>query len=231
MTNGRELELIAGKSPDFVHCVKLFNVPYEISDAMLVEVIGKFGKVHEIRKDLVGDGEWKIPNGNRMVFMEIDEALPINIEVFGQRIKVFSPSLAKVCFLCGGVDHSKKSCMKNQPMQEKLNGTTKSTPDLTENVIVININESLAPKLNTASSMSGKVNELEYAEDDDQTLTINCADPDDTKETVSMWVLGTCQRNQKGRGDGDERIKKWYSFDPDEGRETSRLVVAHQSIS
>lgn len=113
--DGHTVELIAEKANDFVHCVRLFNVPCEITNEMLVKEMGIFGTIFDIQDEIIDPSGWRIPNGNKTINMNIEDELPTRIEVAGQRIKVFCGSLKKVCFQCGKDDHLSDSCEKSKP--------------------------------------------------------------------------------------------------------------------
>lgn len=195
LSNGRKMELVADVADDFVHCVKLFNVPLEISDKMVMESIGKFGKVYEIQKDTSGKDEWTVPNGNRIVYMEIEDKLPILLEIAGQRVKVFSTSLTKVCFCCGGKDHSKNNCVKNQFKQQKSNGKvdTDKKSKLCETVE----RQPAQIKQNDIQNRdsSGKVSNPNNAANSEQDLVVKCSASNGCINTVSLFAMGTCVGN------------------------------------
>lgn len=127
--NGDVVVLNATVAGDFVHSVKLFNVPCEMSKDMIVEAVGKFGKVINVNNETVGSGDWKITNGNVIVSMTITKEMPIRLEIAGIKIKIFSSSLNKVCFKCGMSDHISGNCDKD----ERISDDEKSKSQVVEN--------------------------------------------------------------------------------------------------
>lgn len=197
-SNGSTLELVAVKANDFVHCVKLFNVPYEVSNDMVVQVIGKYGNIQEIYNDTVGEGKWKIPNGNRTVYMEVNGKLPVSLDIAGLKVKVFSTSFTKICFLCGGNDHLINGCRKERSHHEEDELKDFATDASDSRVTVQNKNRSSSDCgsvgdhdsfVNTLLSTSSGVSNVE---DNGRVLMIERADTDKSTKTVSNFVLNGC---------------------------------------
>lgn len=81
---------------------------------MLEQSLKQYGTVLHIENELYGDSSWSVPNGNVIVHMYIDEAIPTRINLAGYTIKVFGSSLERVCFFCGAKDHAMEKCNKDE---------------------------------------------------------------------------------------------------------------------
>lgn len=213
--NGSLIELIADKADDFVHCVKLFNVPCEISNDMILEVIGKFGKVHEIRSDTVGKGEWKIPNGNKIVHMEVNGKLPVSLEIAGVRLKVFSASFTKICFSCGGKNHLINSCMKGKSEEEgdEENHSSaefiESQLDKSDKKSILDYNSVGDIQTYSHKTTADEVTQVVKKSENSRVLMIERTEPDLSMKTVSDYVLNKCIKHIIGSE--PKRIKRLRS--------------------
>lgn len=116
--SGRERKVRLMPADDFVHVIKLYNVPYEIDRSMVKKALESYGRVLSIENELCEDSSWSIANGNIIACMHINDSIPTRINIAGYTLKIFSSSLERVCFLCGAKDHTLRQCTR-----EKLKNT------------------------------------------------------------------------------------------------------------
>lgn len=110
LTEGEQCEVTIARAKDFLHCVKLVNVPFEVTNTMIYDALRVYGEVVNITYEYAGTDLWRLPNGNRIAHMQIDSSLPLKINVAGLVVKVNCTSLARVCFSCGQSGHEIANC-------------------------------------------------------------------------------------------------------------------------
>lgn len=117
--DGRVVQYVAQEAGNFIHTVKLCNVPFEIDDDLLRQSCEGFGKIHEIHEEFADGDDWKIRTGNKIVTMETFYKLPMRVEIAGQKIKVQCTSLMRVCFFCGKDSQLSKNCKESRNLKTR----------------------------------------------------------------------------------------------------------------
>ena len=89
--------------------VKIYYLPFEVTNIELVEALREFGHVHSVRQDkmsLHGD----IFNGIRTVLMTIRKPIPSYLHVEGYQVYSFYRGQEKTCRICQRTGHFQKNC-------------------------------------------------------------------------------------------------------------------------
>ena len=91
------------------------NVPFELTDFMLRDILVDYGEVHRINQCTRQYGRYKgILNGERWVEMEVKRPIPSSLFIQCTRtyITLYHPKQIKTCRRCGHPDHFAKDCRK-----------------------------------------------------------------------------------------------------------------------
>lgn len=95
---------------DAVH-VRIFNLPMELPNDTIKQVLSKFGTVFSVTDELWSNGyTFKVRNGIRLAKMHVTTVIPSNILVAGKRAYVTYLGQEPTCFLCGKIGHVKQNC-------------------------------------------------------------------------------------------------------------------------
>lgn len=132
MHNGSKQRIVLLQATDFVHTVRLFNLPLEISEHMIRSTLAEYGMPISVAHEYSGSGEWRLPNGNRVVKMLIFDSLPLKLCIAGMPFKLFCSSLQRVCFVCGHCDHEMANCseQKSTSLSQSLSSEDPMTANL-----------------------------------------------------------------------------------------------------
>lgn len=213
--SGRQGEVKVTLADDFVHAVKLFNVPYEINRSMLEQALERYGRILHLDYELYGDNNWTVPNGNIIIQMQIHDDIPTRISVAGFTLKLYSPSLERVCFFCGSKDHSKQQCTRDREdktadQQTKFKCTSKNKDSKQANEMKCsNSNQSL--NLTNQNSILTETNSepiIQKILDDGN----NKSELDTNEIEQSQVSLGKSKANRKTIHDfstDDPRLKRY----------------------
>lgn len=206
-----------------IRYVRLFNLPPEVEDQEIWNVMAKFGKIQRMVRERYGvETGYPIWTSVRGVYIEVkdSEEIPATIHVRNMRARVYYEGLVNKCFQCGSVDHLKANCPHRRTVNDRLNteqsssysGVLKgawvkpitvetSSEDKTENVMT-NLNN-LFPTIypRNRSQIEGK---SANTEEEKGTLTVG-----------EMLDLGAEQEEQAVMGNND------HQTDAKERRETS----------
>ena len=91
--------------------VRLFGLPVEVENKHIVNVLSKYGKIHQAVRERYGpDTGYPILNGVRGVHMEISKEIPCQLHVQHFQIRVFYAGITNTCFSCGSSEHIKVDC-------------------------------------------------------------------------------------------------------------------------
>ena len=90
-----------------VMIVKIYGVPNELPDTVLINRLWHYGKVFSFRWDRVAAN---IYNGVRTANMQLNLPIPPTIFVAGESIRIWYPSQPKMCRRCGDVGHVAAKC-------------------------------------------------------------------------------------------------------------------------
>ena len=93
--------------------VTIRNVPFEMSDFMLQDILSRYGSIAHIRKNIRNTGRYRnIPDGSRAVVIELSKPIPSFLYIESARvyISIYYRGQIKTCRLCGGDDHFANAC-------------------------------------------------------------------------------------------------------------------------
>ena len=82
--------------------VTIRNVPFEMSDFMLQDILSRYGSIAHIRKNLRNTGRYRnIPDGSRTVVMDISQPIPSFLYIESARvyISIYYRGQIKTCRL------------------------------------------------------------------------------------------------------------------------------------
>lgn len=108
--DGKKTSVLVSIAADYLHTVRVFNVPLDIDNQMIVTSIQQYGAVADVKHELTGDDNFKIRNGNRTLTMTITNHLPTRIFLAGFSFKVYCGSCTKKCYRCGSETHEQQAC-------------------------------------------------------------------------------------------------------------------------
>lgn len=89
--------------------VKVYYLPFEVTNNELADALREFGHVHSVRQDKMSLHE-DVYNGIRTVSMTIRKSIPSYIAIDGFDVYVFYRGQAKTCRICQRTGHLQKNC-------------------------------------------------------------------------------------------------------------------------
>lgn len=93
--------------------VRIFNLPPEIDDKTIAQVLGQFGTIRQhVRERYSPECNLNIFNGVRGVHMEIAKEIPAGLFIGHFRARIYYDGLKNRCFFCKQEGHLKSSCPK-----------------------------------------------------------------------------------------------------------------------
>lgn len=93
--------------------VRIFNLPPEIEDRLIAQVMGQFGTVRQqVRERYPAEYNLSVFSGVRGVHMEIAKEIPANIFIGHFRARIYYDGLKNRCFYCKEEGHQKANCPK-----------------------------------------------------------------------------------------------------------------------
>lgn len=93
--------------------VRIFNLPPEIDDKIIAQVLGQFGTIRQhVRERYSPECNLNIFNGVRGVHMEIAKEIPAGLFIGHFRARIYYDGLKNRCFFCKQEGHLKSSCPK-----------------------------------------------------------------------------------------------------------------------
>ena len=99
--------VFAGDCEIRVSIVKIYELPGEIPDSVVVGRLAHYGRVISFRRDRVADA---IFNGVRTARMLIERPIPAQAFIAGEYVRFWYPNQPKTCRKCGSEDHLAANC-------------------------------------------------------------------------------------------------------------------------
>lgn len=107
-----------------VRYVRLFNLPPEIEDREIAQVMQRFGKIVRMVREKYGEETgFPIWTSVRGVYLELKEGIemPATVYIRNVRARVSYEGIINKCYLCGSTDHLKAECPeKQQSVNDRL---------------------------------------------------------------------------------------------------------------
>ena len=99
--------VLVGDCENRVSIVKIYELPDEIPDSVVIGRLAHYGRVISFRRDRVADA---ILNGVRTARMLIERPIPAQTFIAGEYVRFWYPSQPKTCRKCGSEDHLAATC-------------------------------------------------------------------------------------------------------------------------
>ena len=99
--------VLVGDCENRVSIVKIYELPDELPDSVVIGRLSHYGRVISFRRDRVAD---TILNGVRTARMFIDRPIPSQSFIAGEFARLWYPSQPKTCRKCGSEDHLAAVC-------------------------------------------------------------------------------------------------------------------------
>jgi len=99
--------VLLGDCENRVSIVKIYELPEELPDSVVIGRLAHYGRVISFRRDHVAD---TILNGVRTARMFIDRPIPAQTFIAGEFVRFWYPSQPKTCRKCGSEDHLAAVC-------------------------------------------------------------------------------------------------------------------------
>lgn len=99
--------VLVGDCENRVSIVKIYELPDELPDSVVIGRLSCYGRVISFRRDRVADN---ILNGVRTARMFIDRPIPSQTFIAGEFARLWYPSQPKTCRKCGSEDHLAAVC-------------------------------------------------------------------------------------------------------------------------
>lgn len=105
--------------------VRLFNLPLEIEDKEIANVLHRYGKIQRlVREKYPAETGYPIWSSVRGIHMEITTEIPAVIHVRNFQARVYYEGLKNKCFVCGSPEHQKADCPKRRSSSKTTAGTS-----------------------------------------------------------------------------------------------------------
>ena len=101
------VSVFLGDCENRVSIVKIYELPDELPDSVVIGCLTHFGRVISFRQDRVAD---TILNGVRTVRMIIKRSIPAQAFIAGEFCRFWYPSQPKTCRKCSAEDHLAAAC-------------------------------------------------------------------------------------------------------------------------
>ena len=96
-----------GDCENRVSIVKVYELPVELPDSVVIGRLSHYGKVYSFRRDRLAE---RIFNGVRTARMIIDKPIPSQAFIAGEFARFWYPSQPKTCRKCGAEGHLAAAC-------------------------------------------------------------------------------------------------------------------------
>ena len=101
------VSVLVGDCENRVSIVKIYELPDELPDSVVIGRLSNYGRFISFRRDRVADA---IFNGVRTARMSIDRPIPAQAFIAGEFCRFWYPSQPKTCRKCGADDHLAAAC-------------------------------------------------------------------------------------------------------------------------
>ena len=101
------LSVLLGDCENKVTIVKIYELPNELPDSVVIGRLSHYGRVISFRRDRVADAMF---NGVRTARMSIERPIPAQAFIAGEFCRFWYPSQPKTCRKCGAEDHLAATC-------------------------------------------------------------------------------------------------------------------------
>lgn len=126
--NGTSINVLMSEADETFKYVRIFNLPPEIEDRELHQVLSGFGVVRQqIRERYHEDTGFPVFSTVRGAYMEITKELPAQIRVRHFQARVYYDGLVNKCFICKSTDHVKANCPRKSAKPTVQNGKSFSS--------------------------------------------------------------------------------------------------------
>lgn len=108
-----------------VRYIRMFNLPPEVEDKEIWNVMSKYGKIQRMVREKYGvETGFPIWTSVRGVYMELKdgEEIPGIVSVRNIQARVYYQGLLNKCFQCGSVEHIKVDCPSRKSVNDRLKG-------------------------------------------------------------------------------------------------------------
>ena len=101
------MTVFLGDCENHLVLVKIFEVPAELPDTVVIGRMQHYGQVLSFRRDKIAQF---IESGVRMARMRLHRHIPSILDLAGELVRVWYPNQPKSCKNCGALDHLAKEC-------------------------------------------------------------------------------------------------------------------------
>lgn len=101
------VSVLVGDCENRVSIVKIYELPDELPDSVVIGRLSNYGRVISFRRDRVADA---IFNGVRTARLSIERPIPAQAFIAGEFCRFWYPSQPKTCRKCGADDHLAAAC-------------------------------------------------------------------------------------------------------------------------
>lgn len=121
--NGTSTSVVMSDADESYKYIRIFNLPPEIEDKDLHQVLSSFGVVrHLVRERYHQDTGFPVYSTVRGAHMEVSKEIPSQIRVKHFQARVFYDGLVNKCFICKSSEHIKANCPRKVAKSSVENG-------------------------------------------------------------------------------------------------------------
>lgn len=177
--------LLSSAANDFKY-VRLFNLPPEIEDKEIAEVLSKYGKLQRlVREKYSLETGFPIWSGVRGVHMEMTSEVPERIHVRNFPARVYYVGMKQKCFICGSLEHLKADCpRRRRPVQATTGSVGASFKD-----VLTGTSANASPK--------GPSEKLDTKPRAEESVTLKKVDEPTEQDSDEQWIDVQHQKKRK----------------------------------